>query len=324
MKSIYLFIIMAACATQSVSAQTDTNNFKINIDSFKLYKGAYDSQRASVTPADEKVKTVFSWLSDKGFSIRKSFEGTSKDEAKPAFFGFNKDYKGGFNFTSIDVGVKLADFEPFTHASSIFIVSPKVEYHKDNTPEKEKDNFVSGVNIELIPWPITNPASYQVRPVVTGAFDYKRDFVLESGTAGLKFYLSGKSNRDLLPGGNTRNKAHALNLRYYLYTGYEHYFGLDSLHNESNYWVNRLFVDLWPIGVFTKNYLQITIDGTWRVALNDELYNKGNLTYITIGANFYPTGNDGLGIGVDYSEGDDPNNSFADVKKISLGLKIKI
>lgn len=277
----------------------------------------------------QKIDSAFTksyrWLSKNNVSLRKTFDGSAKDEGKPAFFGWNQDYENNSEFVTVDAGLKISEFPFLKKWSSVQLLYPKLEWHKDGTPGKEKNNLAGGVNFEFFPYQAAKgPALWS-----TASTEYKYDFVKDENNVNLKGYLSLKGNANYLPGANTRDRSNQFFLRYYPYSGVE-YYTINRLENgemkklESTMWASRLFIEYYPIRSFKKQYFQLTFDYSYRFIIADNLFKKPDPYYLTVGANFYPDGIGKFGFGFDYSVGDDPTGNFIKVQKLTLSIKIKL
>ena len=281
---------------------------------------AQDSSRNPVSLYDRMERA--------GISIRKSFEGSKKDEEKPANFFAGRDFREDFTYTNIDLGLKLGDLELLQQASAALLLFPKLEWHKDGSNRDARKNTLSaGVNAEFFPVRAAIPGlpgGCKVAPVLLGSFDFEKDYVEGWKSLQPKVFLSLFSNAAGYPGSAIRHRNGAFLLRWYPYTGFEHFRLLDIFDRTASYWTSRLFFELYPIPTLRGDYLQFTFDYSYRVRLHDALYQRGNLSWLCVGANFYPDGKGKLGIGVEYTRGDDPDNRFQKTDKILFGLKVKI
>lgn len=275
------------------------------------------------------------WLKNR-VSIRKTFDGSSKDEGKPATFFWNKDYENdNEEYVTIDLGIKITEWQPFENTTLLFL--PKFEWHKDGREAagKKKNDVSAGLNIEYYPFDALN----KMRPWFMGSADIQRDIVKELTTFKPKFFLSLYGNKQWMPGSQTNNCKGVFVLRYYPYSGIEHFKATDVSKVNATYWANRFFAEYWPItsprkfkgtgeervvDKEEKRYLQFTIDLTHRKVLEDKLFDRGDLYWIAIGANLYFDGAGKYGIGLEYTKGDDPAANFVETKKLSVGLKIKL
>ncbi|AGA78187.1 hypothetical protein [Echinicola vietnamensis] len=270
------------------------------------------------------------WLQKANIGLRKTYSGSSKEEQKPASVFFNRDTKNNVNFLTVDMGLKISEWDVFKNASfndkTSLLFYPKVEYHKNTSEEDEKDALSAGVNMEFFPVPYKTPVTegWNLAPWFQGSVDYKRDKVNDLNTMNYQLYFSLFSARPFLPGGNARANNGSLIFRYFVYSGYERYADTKGSLGESSYWSNRLFMELWPIPALSKEYLQLTFEYNYRLSLQDDLYQLGSVDWMSMGINVYPTGKSNLGIGLEYSQGNDPTNSFTDTGRLLIGLNIKI
>jgi len=269
-----------------------------------------------------KINKVTKWLSDQGFQIRRTFDG-SRNESKAAAISWNSDYEDKKFFTIIDAGLKLSEQELLPNSSVIWTAFPKVEWHRNTIDDdaKKKNNLSGGIGTELL---YNGGRHWYARPFITGSFDYKKDFVKDLKTTQIIGLLSFSGNNEGEPGAQVKSKKGALIFRYYPYTGLEQYRTISESGQKATMWANRLWFELYPLSSKDYQYIQFTFDLTYRKVFSDNLYNNGNMRWLTLGLNFYPSGKDSLGIGLDYSYGDDPTSNFVKTKLLALGIKLKI
>lgn len=269
--------------------------------------------------SEAQLDSVLTKLKDHGFGLRKTFDGSSKDEQKPASFFFFHDFKKKADYATIDVGAKLAELELNPYGSSALILVPKLEYHLSTQDSVEKNIFSAGANVEFIPL-----GGWAVDPFFIFSGDYQNDNKIDLETIKLKGFVSFTGTSGIAPGASIRNGDSAIVFRWYPYTGYEKFISNTKENLSSDYWATRLFFEWWPFPVHDKTFVQLTFDYTYRVSLDDELVGKDDIEWLSLGLNYYPDGNGKLGIGVDYSSGDDATTDFQFARRISLALKLKI
>lgn len=250
--------------------------------------------------------------------VRKTFEGTSSDESKPASLLFNRDFASKTTFFTMDAGVKISDF---SIGESNLIVAPKIEYHVDKRDTFKINTFGFGGNLEWIA---------DGKPLwVAGSVDYtsdqvkKQEFIKLKGNTSLFFTKCG------LPGSTIRHrKLQASLFRYTIAGGFEY---IKSVKNEkegeATFFPLRLYFDFWPLpdrSDISKQYLLMTFEYTYRYLITGKLYGAGDKEWITTGLTFFPEGNSLWGIGLDYSNGYDASSNFAKIDRVVFSLKFKI
>lgn len=282
--------------------------------------------------ANDSIPGIYKWMEKQGISLRKTFDGSSKDEGKPASFYWNRNFKADDSYATIDLGLKIKELEIGNRDErTVFLVFPKLEWHKEETAdkEKEKNSLGGGLNAEFYPVAASDPnlpvpKGWEVAPWFLTSSDYKRDMVKETGSLIFKGFVSLYSTRDFFPGKIMRDGNDNFIFRYYVYSGVEHYRNLTIEDQEASFWGNRIFVELYPVPSFVREYVQLTLDYSYRYKIDDNYFSQENMHWFTTGLNIYPDGHGKIGFGVEYSEGNDPTNDFASTKKVNLGLKIKI
>lgn len=271
----------------------------------------------------QKINKATSWLSKNGFQVRRSFDG-AKEESKPAGISWNSDFENKKFYTIIDAGLKLSELEVFPNSEQVILLFyPKVEWHRNtiNDDAKKKNNLTGGINTEFF-WLIAD--HWYTRPLITGSFDYKKDFVKDLRTTQTKGYLTFNGSRNGEPGAPVRNRTNAVVFKYFPYTGLEHYRSIGQSGQKASMWSNRLYFELYPLSSHQYQYIQLTFDYTYRKVFSDDLYNNGDMKWLSLGLNFFPGGNDKLGLGLDYSHGEDPTSNFVKTKLLALGIKLKL
>lgn len=274
-----------------------------------------------------KQNKIAKWFTDHNISIRKSFTGSSKDEGKPAVFFWNKDFQNKTSYTTIDVGLKVAQI-PFFNNSKHFIVTgfPKFEWHKDGAKGSTgaKNSISAGANMEVLyfkdPASLTNIQG----PALTASYNYKNDYIKKVNTNEVNAYLSYFGEKAGMPGHSIRNKTDVYRFRYYPYIGFESYSKATEGSQNSQFWVARFFAEYFPISTKEKQFLQFTFDYSYRGVIHDKLYKMGTMNVVSAGINIYPNGTPNFGFGIDYQKGYDPANSFVKTDKFDVGIKVKL
>lgn len=268
-----------------------------------------------------KINKATKWLENQGFQIRRTFDGT-KSETKPAAIAWNSDYENKKFFTVIDAGIKLVDFELLPNSTVGWTAYPKLEWHRNTIDDdaKKKNNLSGGLGTEFL----YNGGQWYSRPVITGSFDYKKDFVKNLKTIQYTIFATFQGKKTGQPGGQAKGKNDELIFRYYPYSGFEQYRSIGQTGQKASMWANRLYIEFFPISNREYQYLQLTFDYTYRKVFSDNLYNNGNMEWLMLGLNFYPSGKTNLGLGLDYSQGEDPTSNFVKTKLLALGIKLKI
>jgi hypothetical protein len=286
--------------------------------------GFAQSARTDSVPAFVKaIGSAGSWLTAHKFALRQTLDG-SKSEAKPASFLWNNDYENKLHYITIDMGVKLAELpllQNVRHVSLVFY--PKFEWHKNSSSDaaKTKNNLTGGINTEFI---YSFGEHWYEHPFLTGSFDYKNDLVKQLETTQTKGFLSFSGSKGSEPGGQAKNSTHALVFRYYPYSGLEYYKSINKGSLSATYWANRFYMEFYPLSKYQYQFVQFTLDYTHRRVIKDNLYNQGNLDWLSAGFNIYPDGKGSIGIGLTYSKGEDPSSNFVKTDMLALGLKLKI
>ena len=319
MKQFYtiIFALFSFCTygqTNPVAQEKVTQ--QIDSTAKATRKSVLDSIAKENTPL-AKIDTLIKKITkDWNVSLRKSFDGSSKDENKPATFMWNKDFENGAEYITADLGLKITEWD--IQDNGKYLIYPKFEWHRDDTEQEDKrKNIISGgITFDVMPW------SKGLVPYFTGSFDYKNDYIKELETMNYKFYLSAIGDSFGTPHRSHRVEKYPV-FEYYVYTGVEYYKSIEESSLDCTAWASRLFIDWRPIPALYR-YFQLTGDYTYRIVGSDDLYNKGNLQWLTLAANIYFNSEQNIGFGIEYSKGDDPLANFVDTDKIAFGVKIKL
>ncbi len=272
------------------------------------------------------TSSINKWFAKNKISIRKSFSGTSKDEGNPASFIWYKDFQNNSNYTNIDLGIKVSEY-PFLNNSKKILATafPSFEWHKDYSNSSSLKNALNaGINFEFYTLlNLENRKNNHLAPVFTGSFKYGNDYVKKIETFQSKVFISFLGDGKLAPGKQTRSNNGSFKFRYYPYTGFENYIRTSGPSQSATIWSSRIFFEYYPISTPLRRYFQLTFDYTYRYILTDNLYNNGNMNWLSLGINIYPYGRDEFGFGIDFNNGNDPNNNFTKTDKLDFGVKIK-
>lgn len=315
------YLLAIACLIWTTAGYSQIPSGKSSEDS--LVRKLVDSTvRVKLDSIKKANKGILDYLEENKIEIRKGFSATTKDDQQPASVFWSKDFLTKFAYTSVDLAVRRKDWQLIKNPDKAeFYVSPKIEWHKnaDTTDENKnnKNSLSGGVNFEyyytLNKW----------TPFATASVDYKHDFKNKNETVDLTAYVSVLTSIKPLPGSQIRwgkKWRNDLAFRYYIYSGIEYYKRTDSSSQSSAYWASKLSFEFNPI----PQYLEFTFEYTYRVKANDSFYKLGDLYWLSIGVNHYFDARRRIGVGVGYSLGNDPNNSFIKTKKIDIGFKFKI
>jgi len=286
-----------------------------------LSYGYTDTLKTDTAGFVKSLNKATTWLTGKGFALRKTLDG-SKDEQKPATIMLNNDYENNFRYFTIDLGVKILEKTPVNQDHILWTLFPKVEWHKDGIPkdDKKKNNVTAGLNSELV---MTFADPWITRPVITSSYDYKDDLIKKIKTTQLKGFITFTGTKNFAPGASTRTKGHVLIFRYYPYLGFERYQDVQN-NTSASLFVKRIFAEFYPVSTLTHQHLQLTVDYAERTVMSDDLFKQGDMHWLSLGLNIYPDGKGKIGIGLDYSKGEDPSSNFVKTDRLALGLKLKL
>lgn len=280
---------------------------------------------------DSTLVKINEWIKDNKIAIRKTFDGSSKDENKPASLLFRENHKSNNDFLNVDLAIKLSEFEFFKNKKSILIVYPKIEWHKSTDSTDLKNKLNGGFNFEFTPFKLKSDIpnglpndGIKVSPWVQGTSSFKRNFIDNVFETKLSLQLSFVSNYKYYPGYSFRDNDDNFVARYYPYFGIE-YNNLPNLITDgeveefSTYFI-RFFSEIWIL----PQRVQINLDGTYREIINNDSQLRKSLPILSTSLILYPGKQESLGIGFEYKYGYDSNSKFQLVQISSLSLSWKI
>lgn len=269
-----------------------------------------------------------SWVNKLTLGLRKSYVASSREEDKPASFFFNRDFSNNVNFLTVDAALKISEITNSKNAGEFrYFIYPKIEWHRNTQEKNLKNSWRGGINLEIYPvaYKVNEMSDgWKLAPWIQGTIDFQDDIIKNLQTINYNVYLSLYSSAPFLPGGKLRDNETNIIFRYFVYGGYENYVSTKESALSSSYATGRVFGEAWPIPGGNRQYVQFTVEYVKRFSLSDNLYNLEDLDWFTGGINFYPTGNSDVGIGLEYSKGNDPTNSFVDTGRIIFGINLKI
>lgn len=290
------------------------------------------------TPTTASPDPVGGWFSRHNVSVRKVFDGT-KDEQNPASLFYAREPTGrDREFSSIDVAVKVSEWELLaSRPSSSLLVYPVVDYHRSTNAGKLVNKAGAAARIEFRPVGLWTPSGadtagtavvpgtwWRVAPTFILDGKLARDWQGRTNETRVGLQVFPTSNLRGLPGSNVRNRRGAYLGRYYPYVGVEHYrFGGAAADTSVAAAYARLWLEAWPITTPTQQFLQLTAELTSRHRLSGDRTMPRQLSDAALGANLYLDGNGHVAIGVDYANGRDATQRFARRERTSAGLKIK-
>ncbi|MDI3321998.1 hypothetical protein [Pinibacter soli] len=280
---------------------------------------------------DSSINKIKTWLTEKNFSIRKTFDG-SKNENKPAGMLFWIDHQSKNDFFNVDLAIKISEFELLKNKHSSLIFYPKVEWHKSTDSTDLKNKIDGGINFEFIPFGLKSPnlkpglvnEGLVIAPWFQGTSSFKQNLLDKVFETKLTLQTSFASNYSWLPGWQMRDGNLNFRFRYYPYFGAE-YNRLPNLitkgvSEEFYCYFIRLFAELWIV----PRTLQLNIDGTYRQIINNKSSIKTWLPIINPSLYFYPGKQETIGIGYEYKNGYDTDAKFQLVQLSKLTFNIKI
>jgi hypothetical protein len=286
--------------------------------------------KSDTIPQPDPIGT---WMKEHQISIRKTFDGTKEEQNPASLFWVHEPTGSDTNYSLIDVGVKVSEWEPSLGKCSTqqLIFYPVVEYHKSSAETKRQGKLSFAAKAEYRPKGLklsgvndTTPDTWPIAPTFLFETKLAYDFVLKQVEQKLGLAVAPTSNLAWLPGSDWRSSSGAFLGRYYTYLGIEHFrYGTSGADTTVTDVLLRLAVEAWPFAGLDVRHFQLTFDAAYRHLFSDELLDDRNVTDLTFGANFYVDGFEHVGIGFDYARGRDASKRFVERRRTSIGLKVK-
>ena len=286
------------------------------------------------TAQNDSGGPVVDWLVNHEVSIRKTFEGKSKEESEPAKISYNNP-DAGRDFWLVDLGVKFGEWDLCADCNGSVIVYPTFEWHR-STNEFEANNKVkAGPSMDILLGDLTKK---RVIPIILVKATYNRDAVKDTnsgtftGLAGLMGANKSGGGNTWLPMSHINDAGGNLILRYAPFVGVEHNSnliierkGLPSIDaNELTALALHLQIDLYPLNsADSPGWFEIVTSYAYRRRLNGDEQIGDHLNAFSVSANLYVDVGRHFAIGYDYESGRKPTNNFDDQHSSSIGLKVK-
>lgn len=261
-------------------------------------------------------------------SVRKAFDGT-KAEQSPATIFWAKDTTAGNGYALIDAGVKAGACELNFWSGSQVVLFPAVEYHQSGATKKPLQTGSFAGKLEFRPVGLVAPGApavpgyfWDVAPVLVGSAKVTRDFRKAQTGEALTASLTAVSNYTGWPGSDFRTGI-TYRGRYYPYIIAEHYrSGPMGKDTTGSFLGARIWAEAWPISDATRQYVQLVGDWTVRRRVSGNLPSD-HPRDLTLSANLYLDPAAHVGLGLDYSRGQDATQGFLWRQRTNVGAKIK-
>lgn len=285
---------------------------------------------------DNVFDKLSSCYEDPSIEVRKSFSGTNQDASSPAQLTYNK-YDSGDDFFNLDVAVKFPECSPIDNTNNtgnsvkyIFRFSPILEKHKSTYDVSRVDKESVALNSEL---DFVFPSNINVFTNLNYKLD--RDKKNSKTTRSISFYTSLLIEHDYGFGRSTTVIDDYLELTYFPSIGYEKYLKLpieqkiDGVQQviaeavDEDFWAARLQLEIFPFYTKLENKLVVNVGYTkrWLSGKSEVIDDETNFTEVAV--TYYLDSEGQIGIGLNYSNGENPSRNFLDEEKSSIGINFK-
>jgi hypothetical protein len=291
---------------------------------------------AAQTPAGQPASEgqVIDWLKANDFSVRKTFDGKSKDESEPARFSYSK-ASGLEGYWLVDLGIKIKEWELCDCTGKSLLLYPVVEWHKTTNTLDPLNKFKIGAALDTH-WGDLRTQS--VAPVALFKASYERD-ALNDLNSQIYSVLVGIQGVNKAGGGNTWLPMSHINdvngnlvFRYAPFAGLEHFDnlkidrkGLPTIDpTRLTAFSFHLQVDLYPLNRPTNpGWLELVGTFAHRRKIGGDDTVEDSLSFVTASLNVYFDHGRHFAIGGDYEDGRSPKSNFTRQHSTGVALKIK-
>lgn len=275
-------------------------------------------------------------------TLRKTTDGTSKDEAKPASFGYENPDTGN-DYLLIDAALKW-DVLECRFGTFQMILSPAVEVHRSEFESNPVKKTTAKIEAEMW-WGLLQFADGSGEgsswlPYPKFEYGQTRDSIKQKNSSKSALMVHFDSARPLRPSGWVKWKCDAVvcpnRFRWTPSFGVEYYdslpverTGLPTIESiNSTVGVGRIGIEYWPflLGRGTENVvsrLQILVEYTGRWHIGGDPLPEGSANLLTAGVTYYLDSAQTIGIGIEREDGESPVRNFRDEERTTVSLRAK-
>lgn len=282
-------------------------------------------------------------------TLRKTTDGSSKDEAKPASIGYENPDTGS-DYLLLDAALRWEALE--CRAGSVqFLLVPGFEAHRSKFDANPVKKTASKAEAEI--WWGTlrgdeGGAGSSFLPYLKLEFGETRDSIKHKNSSKYGLMVHFASNLAWRPSGWVSWKCNAipdadgavvacpLKFRWVPSLGVEYYdslpverTGLATIEDiNATVSVGRLALEYWPLMVGDRTVapdarLQLLAEFTHRARLGGDALPEGSATLLTYGLTYYFDAKQAIGIGIEHEDGENPSRNFRDEERTTLSLRLK-
>jgi hypothetical protein len=273
-------------------------------------------------------------ISFSNIRLRNSFESSQNLSPKPAelVITLPKNEKEHFLINAaFGYNFNLSRGEAKNN-SLLLIISPFIEYHRNNLIEKEQNSFQAGVFLD---WITQNVFTRKYTPVINAKFNYNNDVYNRNKSFFFSGYLSFVFNskniyKYFLPQSKLPEIGKLISYNYYPQIGIEYdnkiwVKGIDTKGFNSAA-MGRILFNIYPLFENLSKKLEFQIDYSYRYNFfhNSNIYSK-YLKILIFSINFiiFDDEDKSIKIGADYTNGDNPIINIFKQDVWNLTFKIK-
>lgn len=293
--------------------------------------------RAAEPTSPDPFSDFFKPVTDFAKKNKLKLVGSTTDLDKstaPATLSWTDSRSGGHSLMA-DVGLKLElrSLEQTLQIQDTTLIQPGIEYHRDTTKTSsgtdKQNSFIGGFTTDTI-W---NLGEQRLSPILQGAFSYKNDRVDKGQGAQASIGISGYSSK-LWLNSMDRNAQSPLSWSPELALQWENKNGIaasasspaNPLDGNATRAKGTLAVEVWP---FRRTFGQrIEFAGRFDGWLNLNrsgcfaVYHKTQ-RITTCSVNFWLNNDRNAGVGLDYSNGENPEKGKARDRSSDVALKMQ-
>ena len=280
-----------------------------------------------------QAEIAFGSFFDK-LTIRKSFD-SKNDKAEAAIFTYTHPKENPESWL-LDVAL---GYDLTTTCKEILTIDPFFEIHRNTLTDKKQYTYQSGLSLE---WQIKNMVNKKWSPILIFTPKYSSDQLKMSDSFKSNLYFTPlfkgrglKAKWFWMPSIST-NVGNIFQFSYTPYVGFENENNLksnnDSLKGSSYRFIFKITstLSLFPKSSKLKEKFDFTFDWQYRNTLANNILvnNKNELHYFSTGFNYTIYNTEKLKkfvkIGIDYTNGENPDKDFKEQSYYALSIKVKL
>lgn len=282
-------------------------------------------------------------------TVRKTTDGSSKDEAKPASIGYENPNTGG-EYLLLDAALRWDALECGWGSFHTLLV-PTLEAHRSKFEANPVKKTSAKVLVEMWAGKLKpydgKGAGHSFLPYYKIEFSQTRDSIKQKNSSSYVANMTLVSNRPWRPGGwvawncgdsetddgtpmpcpNQFRWMPGLGVEYYDSLPVERT-GLPTIVDiNTTVAVGRMAIEYWPIlswnNKLAESRLQFLAEYVHRSRVSGDPLPEGDANLVTFGLTYYFDGAKAVGIGIEHEDGENPTRNFVDEERTTVSLKVK-